>query len=77
MNDNTPVIIGVGQYSERVGEPGYAEMSHMDLGGAALKAAFQRLESRPLPEHLKLVVDQLDDDGPLKPCPSPRPTPEP
>ncbi len=40
MDDNTPVIIGVGQYSERVGEPGYAEMSHMDLGGAALKAAF-------------------------------------
>jgi len=27
MDDNTPVIIGVGQYSERVGEPGYAEMS--------------------------------------------------
>jgi len=40
MDDNTPVIIGVGQYSERVGEAGYAEMSHMDLGGAALKAAF-------------------------------------
>ena len=40
MDDNTPVIIGVGQYSERVGEPGYSEMSHMDLGGAALKAAF-------------------------------------
>ncbi|MFO1255812.1 MAG: acetyl-CoA acetyltransferase [Sphingomonadaceae bacterium] len=37
--DNTPVIIGVGQYAERVGEPGYAEMSHMDLAGAALKAA--------------------------------------
>ncbi|MCC6924566.1 acetyl-CoA acetyltransferase [Novosphingobium sp.] len=38
--DNTPVIIGVRQYSERVGEPGYAEMSHMDLAGAALRAAF-------------------------------------
>ncbi|WP_374526818.1 acetyl-CoA acetyltransferase [Novosphingobium sp.] len=37
--DNTPVIIGVGQFSERVGEPGYAERSHMDLGGAALAAA--------------------------------------
>lgn len=39
MDDNTPVIIGVGQHSERVGEPGYAELSHMDLAGAALKHA--------------------------------------
>ena len=37
--DNTPVIIGVGQYSERVGEPGYAALSYMDLGGKALAAA--------------------------------------
>ncbi len=36
---NTPVIIGVGQYSERVGEPGYAALSYMDLGGRALAAA--------------------------------------
>lgn len=38
--DNTPVIIGVGQASERVGELGYGERSHMDLAGAALAAAF-------------------------------------
>ncbi len=37
--DNTPVIIGVGQYSEWVGEPGYAALSYMDLGGRALAAA--------------------------------------
>lgn len=37
--DNTPVIIGVGQISERIGEPGYAERSPMDLAGAALAAA--------------------------------------
>ena len=37
--DNTPVIIGVGQHSERVGEPGYAALSHMDLAGRALAAA--------------------------------------
>ncbi len=37
--DNTPVIIGVGQYSERVGEPGYEALSHMDLGGHALAEA--------------------------------------
>lgn len=37
--DTTPVIIGVGQYSERVGEPGYAALSYMDLAGRALAAA--------------------------------------
>lgn len=37
--DNTPVIIGVGQYSERVGEPGYAALSYMDLAGRALAQA--------------------------------------
>lgn len=37
--DNTPVIIGVGQYSERVGEPGYEAFSHMDLAARALQAA--------------------------------------
>jgi acetyl-CoA C-acetyltransferase len=37
--DNTPVIIGVGQYSERVGEPGYAALSYMDLAGRALAGA--------------------------------------
>lgn len=40
LADNTPVIIGAGQFSERVGAPGYSEMNHMDLAGAALKAAF-------------------------------------
>ncbi|MEO1730101.1 MAG: hypothetical protein AAFR64_05130 [Pseudomonadota bacterium] len=29
----TPVIIGVGQYSERVGQPGYLGLNCMDLGG--------------------------------------------
>ncbi|MEM7702833.1 MAG: acetyl-CoA acetyltransferase [Pseudomonadota bacterium] len=37
--DNTPVIIGVGQYSERVGEPGYEALNYMDLGGRALAEA--------------------------------------
>lgn len=37
--DDTPVVIGVGQYSERAGEPGYAALSPMDLAGRALAAA--------------------------------------
>lgn len=40
MNDDqTPVIIGVGQYSERVDQPGYEALSYADLGGRALAAA--------------------------------------
>jgi acetyl-CoA C-acetyltransferase len=37
--DNTPVVVGVGQWSERIGEPGYAHLSPMDLAGKALGAA--------------------------------------
>ena len=37
--DNTPVIIGVGQYSERPQDEGYEALSYMDLGGRALAAA--------------------------------------
>ena len=39
--DNTPVIIGVGQYSERPQDKGYQALSYMDLGGRALAAANQ------------------------------------
>ncbi len=37
--DSTPIIIGVGQVSERPGEPGYRARSPMDLAGDALVAA--------------------------------------
>lgn len=37
--DNTPVVIGAAQWSERIGEPGYAALSPMDLAGKALKGA--------------------------------------
>ncbi|MEO9491260.1 MAG: hypothetical protein ABJG26_06505, partial [Marinomonas sp.] len=39
VTDNTPVIIGVGQYSEKVDEEGYEALSYMDLAGRALGAA--------------------------------------
>ncbi|RGP41220.1 Acetyl-CoA C-acetyltransferase [Altererythrobacter insulae] len=39
--DNTPVIVGVGQYSERVSEQGYEALSYMDLGGRALAKAIE------------------------------------
>lgn len=37
--ERTPVIVGVGQYSERPGDAGYRALSYMDLAGEALKAA--------------------------------------
>ncbi len=37
--DNTPVIIGVGQYSERPQDEGYEALSHIDLAGCALQSA--------------------------------------
>ena len=37
--NNTPVIIGVGQYSEKVDKPGYEALSYMDLAGRSLSAA--------------------------------------
>jgi acetyl-CoA C-acetyltransferase len=57
MDDNTPVIIGVGQVSERVGEEGYLERSPMDLAGAALRAAFVDAHAkRSLPHALDTLV---------------------
>lgn len=46
ITDDTPVIIGVGQYSERVGEAGYAALSYMDLAGRALAAAIANSQAR-------------------------------
>ena len=43
--DTTPVIIGVGQYSERVGEPGYQGLNYMALGGRALAEAIADITS--------------------------------
>ena len=39
ISDNTPIVVGVGQYSERVGEPAYKALSYMDLGGLAIAEA--------------------------------------
>ena len=39
LANNTPVIIGVGQYSEKVDKQGYESLSYMDLAGRSLSAA--------------------------------------
>ncbi|MEO1730286.1 MAG: acetyl-CoA acetyltransferase [Pseudomonadota bacterium] len=55
--DTTPVIVGVGQYSERVGQPGYEALSYMDLGGRAIAAAIANTKaSRPLATAIDTLV---------------------
>jgi hypothetical protein len=44
---------------------------------AALRASFLRLEGRPIPEHLKVVIDQLEDPDEPRPSPSRSRSPEP
>jgi acetyl-CoA C-acetyltransferase len=39
MDERTPVIVGVGEVSERIGEPGYAALSPAALAGEAARAA--------------------------------------
>jgi acetyl-CoA C-acetyltransferase len=39
IDDSTPIIVGVGEASEQIGEPGYATLSPADLAGRAAKAA--------------------------------------
>ena len=48
--DNTPVIIGVGQYSERVQDEGYEALSYMDLG-------------KPEEEIIQLLKDAVQNDA--------------
>ncbi|MDL5159943.1 acetyl-CoA acetyltransferase [Actinomycetospora termitidis] len=39
MSDRTPVLVGVGQSSERLDDPGYRGLSPVDLGAGAARAA--------------------------------------
>ena len=72
MDDMTPVIIGVGQVSERPDQPGYAARSPMDLAGAALTAAFADARAaRPLGPALDTLaaIRQFEISGTRYPAP--------
>ena len=43
--DNTPIVIGVGQASERLGTPGYRQLSPVDLAAEAARAACEDAQS--------------------------------
>ncbi|WP_440072196.1 hypothetical protein [Streptosporangium sp. OZ121] len=37
LDPRTPVLVGVGQSSERIGEPGYRRLSPVELAAAAVR----------------------------------------
>ncbi len=64
--DNTPVIVGVGQVVERIGEPGYQARSAADLAawaaGTALADAGGKADLRPLVEIVS-AIRTFEDSG--------------
>ena len=65
--DMTPVIIGVGEASERIGEPGYGARSPANLAGQAAAAALNdALSVAALAPHIDVIatVRQFETSGP-------------
>ncbi len=57
MDDRTPVIIGVGEASERIDQPTYAALSPADLAGRAAAAAMDdALSVAELAPHIELIA---------------------
>jgi acetyl-CoA C-acetyltransferase len=67
MDDNTPVIIGVGEASERIDSADYAALSPADLAGRAAAAALDDALGRAaLAPHVQLIaaIRQFEVSGP-------------
>ncbi|GAS98610.1 acetyl-CoA acetyltransferase, partial [Mycolicibacterium canariasense] len=47
VDPRTPVIVGVGQFTERLGDSGYRGMSSVDLAAAAARAALENTGTDP------------------------------
>ncbi len=45
VDPRTPVIVGVGQFTERLGDSGYRGMSSVDLAAAAVQAALENTDA--------------------------------
>src|SRR6202012_3264782 len=64
--DNTPVVIGVGEASERIGAPGYEALSPADLAGRAAAAPPAGAGGPHLPPHIDVIAPtrQFEVSGP-------------
>lgn len=47
VDSRTPVVVGVGQFTERLGDSGYRGMSSVDLAAAAARAALENTGADP------------------------------
>jgi len=67
VDARTPVIIGVGEASERIGEPGYEGLSPVELAARAAQAALDDAKARiPVAPQIGVVaaVRQFETSGP-------------
>ena len=66
INDNTPVIIGVGEASERIDAPGYAALSPAALAAAAAKAAIEDAGAGDIAGQIDVIaaLRQFEVSGP-------------
>ncbi|GAA5037832.1 acetyl-CoA acetyltransferase [Thermocatellispora tengchongensis] len=73
IDPRTPVLVGVGQSSERIGEPGYRRLSPVELAAAAVREALA--DTRADPAAVAAAVDtvagvrQFEISGPGAPAP--------
>lgn len=67
IDPRTPVLIGVGEASERLGAPGYAALSPADLAAAACRAALEDTgAARPVAPQVEVLaaIRQFENSGP-------------
>jgi len=72
LDDNTPVIIGVGEASERIDAAGYEALSPADLAGRAAAAALADARATsPLAPHIQVIaaIRQFEVSGPRAEAP--------
>jgi acetyl-CoA C-acetyltransferase len=71
VDDNTPVIIGVGEASERIDAPGYEALSPADLAGRAAAAAVADAGAAGLASQIQVIaaIRQFEVSGPRAAAP--------
>ena len=60
LDSRTPVVVGVGQASERLGEPGYRQRSPVDLAADAAAAALADSGAHPAAEITRQIIAECE-----------------
>jgi acetyl-CoA C-acetyltransferase len=69
LDPRTPVVVGVGQSSERIDDPGYEGLSHVDLAARASLAAFADAGIDPSLPDVVAATRQFEVATPLNEVP--------